>query len=262
MSERLRPRPPRKTGWIFAGVLLALYLPLACVVAGSFLDFDRAWTLRWWSELATDSRLAGALGISLQIASASSVAATVLGTLATLALYRGVFRGQNFLRGLNYVSLAVPEIVFALALLSWFFLLQLTLGRFSVFLAHVTFSVSYVVMTVSARMESLDRSLDDAASDLGAGAWQRFRWVHLPLLRPAILNAGLLSFLLSFDDFLITFFVAGATSQTLPVVMYTSLKTGFSPKLNALAAALWIVTALVLILSLRLSRAGGGHVQK
>lgn len=257
MNEKLRPPAPWFCSVTLYAVLVLLYLPLLCVVVGSFVGTDGSWTLQWWNELFGDERMLTALGHSLEIASVSSLTATVLGTAAALALHRSVFRGRAVLSGLNYVSLAVPEIVFALSLLSWFFVLQITLGRVSIFLAHVTFSVSYAMMTVGARLLTLDPQLDEAAIDLGASDAQRLWRIHWPLLRPAIVNAALLCFLLSFDDFLITFFVSGVDSQTLPILMYTSMKAGFSPKLNALAAGLWVATGFALILFL-----GSGNRRK
>ena len=166
-----------------------------------------------------------------------------------MAIHRGNFLGRRLLEGLSYVSLVLPEIVFALALLSWFFLLSIPLGLTTVILAHVTFSISYVILTVGSRLAGFDPSLDDAARDLGASEVQILWKVTLPLLGPSMVASFLLSFLLSFDDFLITFFVNGVGSDTLPVKLYSYMKMGITPKLNALATLMWFLTAVILLVS-------------
>jgi spermidine/putrescine transport system permease protein len=254
VSEKSRPRAPlfaRSALWI---ALLALYVPLTGLLIGAFRDKTgetATWTLRWFQEVFSDSTLMESLFNSVIIALSSSLLATAIGGAAAIALHQGGFFGKRFLQGLSFVSLILPEIVFSLALLSWFFLLKLVLGPTTVVLAHVTFSLSYVILTVGARLASFDRSLEDAARDLGAGEFQILFRVTLPLLKPALFAAFLLSFLLSFDDFLITFFVNGVGYDTLPVKLYSSMKTGLTPKLNALATLMWLASAAVLTFAFR-----------
>ncbi|MBX2989079.1 MAG: ABC transporter permease [Bdellovibrionaceae bacterium] len=254
MNERRRVKAPWFARAVLILVLLALYGPLLVLVAGSFLESTATGlvvTGRWFIEVFADTVLGGALLNSLIVAFCSAVCATVLGTGAAIALHRGPFPGRQVLRGLSFVSLALPEIVFALALLSWFFLLHWHLSLVTVIAAHITFSLSYVILTVSARLSTMDQSLEDAARDLGAGEWHLLRRVILPLLKPSLIAAFLLSFLLSFDDFLITFFVNGVGRDTLPIKLYTSMKMGLTPKLNALATLMWLGSALLIILAFR-----------
>ena len=251
----MRPRSPALTRYLLWFVLALLYLPLVVLLVGAVYapaeNGQREWTWRWVVEVFRDDSLLTALQNSLAVAFANSILTTVLGTMAAIALARLQGRWKLFLNGLNVLSLVFPEIVFALALLSWFFILHLELGLTTVVLAHVTFSLSYVMMTVSARMSTLDLSLDDAARDLGASDIQILRQVTLPLLKPAILAGFILSFLLSFDDFLITYFVNGVGSDTLPLKLYTSMKMGVTPKLNALASLMLLATVSCLLLLFR-----------
>lgn len=263
-DERRRPRAPRLAQGVLWGVLTLLYAPIVMMLAGAFLDrsdgdanrglsWGLNWTLKWFEEVLQDASLTGALKNSLAVALSSSLISTILGTLAALGLFRSQGKIRNLLQGLSVISLVFPEIVFALSLLCWFFVLGWGLGLHTVIFAHVSFSLSYVMMTVTARLSSLDLSLEDAARDLGASEAVVLRTVLLPLLKPAILGGFMLSFLLSFDDFLITYFVNGAGNDTLPVKLYTSLKMGVSPKLNALSSMMFIITFGVLILFFKTS---------
>lgn len=252
MSERRRPPAPWLAQWVLGLVIVFLYGPLAILFKGAFRD-NGVWTLRWFAEVFSDETLWEALLNSLFVAVSSSFLATVLGTGAAIALHRGGFRGKWALEGLSFVSLLLPEIVFALALLSWFFLLRWPLGLTTVIFAHVTFSLSFVILTVRGRLATLDPALEDAARDLGAGEWRLLWTVVLPMLKPSLMAGFLLSFLLSFDDFLITFFVNGAGSDTLPIKLYTSMKIGLTPKLNALASLMWAGSAVILIFAFRSS---------
>ena len=145
----------------------------------------------------------------------------------------------------------MPEIVLGLALLVWFVLLRVTLGVFSIILAHITFSMSYVIITVKARLHGFDESLEEAAWDLGATGWQTFWRVTLPLIWPGILSGALMAFTLSFDDFLITFFTAGVGSDTLPLKIYSMVKFGISPEINALSTIMLGVTLMMVVLFFR-----------
>lgn len=255
MREKSRPTAPFFTRILLWLTLAVLYLPLVVLLIGAvYAPADgggREWTWRWVQEVLQDDSLISALQNSLVVAVANSVLATLLGTMATLALFRLRGRWRLILDGLNMLSLVFPEIVFALALLSWFFVLHLQLGLLTVILAHITFSLSYVMMTVGARLSTLDPALEDAARDLGAGEGQILRRVTLPLLKPALLAGFILSFLLSFDDFLITYFVNGIGSDTLPVRLYASMKMGVTPKLNALASLMLLATVGVLLVLFR-----------
>lgn len=255
MSERSRPPAPRLARIILICMLGVLLLPLAMMFFTSLThqlsDGSRELTGKYWVEVFQDEQLGEALLNSLIVAFCASSIAVVLGTLASLALAKTKFWGEDFLRMSSMMSLVFPEIVFALSLLSLFFVFKLQLSLVTVVIAHISFALPYVILTVGARASSLEPSLDDSARDLGAGDWVLMTKIHLPLLRPAIVSAFFLSFLLSFDDFLITFFVSGVGSDTLPIKLYSSIKTGITPKLNALAALIFLVTALSLFVVMR-----------
>lgn len=205
----------------------------------------------WFDQVLQDQTLLEALWNSVVVGVSSSLGATLLGAGAAIAIYRRGFRERRLLKGLSYVSLVLPEIVFALALLSWFFLLNFQLSLVTVIIAHITFSISYVILTVGSRLATMDPSLDDAARDLGTPEWMILWKITVPLLRPSLLSSFFLSFLLSFDDFLITFFVNGVGSDTLPVKLYSFMKLGITPKLNALATLMWVITAFILFVAMK-----------
>ena len=254
--ERVRPKAPKTAKIVLWVVLILLYLPIAVMLLSSVFSVQGGHvqaTLNWFIEVLSDSNLMSALGNSLLVGVSSSVLATVFGTAAAIALHRGSSKLKTVMDSLSMVSLIFPEIVFALSLLAWFFILQLDLGLQTVVIAHVSFSLSYVIMTVNSRLVTLDPALEDAARDLGAGEWTVLRTIIVPLLSPAILGGFILSFLLSFDDFLITYFVNGVGQDTLPVKLYTAMKMGVSPKLNALSSLMFLMTLSVLIFLFRSS---------
>jgi spermidine/putrescine transport system permease protein len=177
-----------------------------------------------------------------------------LGTTAAIALHRYASRLQKFHYTLIYTPLVVPEILMGISLLLFFAALRLELGLFTIFLAHVTFCISYVTMVVLGRLQDFDYSIVEAAQDLGADWWLTVRRVLLPMLMPGIVAGGLLAFTLSIDDFVITFFVAGPGSTTLPIRIYSMIKHGAPPLINALSSILLVVTFLTVFFSQRLTR--------
>ncbi|WP_415062126.1 ABC transporter permease [Bdellovibrio sp.] len=255
-QERSRPAAPKTAKVVLWCTLVFLYLPIAVMMGGSLLWNEGTGlqlSFHWFREVLGDEAWMGALFNSVVVAICSASIATVLGTLGALGLYKNRGAWVKTLDALSVASLIFPEIVFALSLLSWFFLLKFELGLATVVMAHVSFSISYVMMTVSARLATLEASLEDAARDLGASEWQVYKTVLLPLLSPAILGGFIMSFLLSFDDFLITYFVNGVGQDTLPVKLYAAMKMGVSPKLNALSTMMFLLTLLVSIFFFRSS---------
>lgn len=254
--ERRRPSAPAITWVLVLVILVLLYLPIAVMLLGSVtekIEGRLTLTLRWVLEVMSDPMLMEALRNSLIVAFVASFIATALGTLGALVLHSQSKRMKLAMNVLSIVSLVFPEIVFALSLLSLFFILQFELGLTTVIIAHVSFSISYVMMTVSARLASFDPGIEDAARDLGASEYQVVRTVVLPLLKPALFGGFILSFLLSFDDFLITYFVNGVGTDTLPVKLYSAMKMGVSPKLNALSSLMFVMTFVALIFFFRSS---------
>jgi spermidine/putrescine transport system permease protein len=238
-------------------VLAFFYLPILVLVVNSFnaSRFGSTWqgfTLQWYSRLTTQREIWAALEVTLVVAVSATVVSAVLGTTAALALHRYAGRLQRLHSVLVSVPLVMPEILMGMSLLLFFATIGLELGVFSIFLAHVTFSVSFVAMVVLGRLQDFDDSLLEAARDLGATAWAATWRVLLPLLAPGIAAGALLAFTLSIDDFVITFFVAGPGSTTLPIRIYSMIKHGSPPLINALSTLLLFVTFTTVWLSQRL----------
>lgn len=252
-AEKSRPAPGPGVWVITLFSFLLMYVPLVTLIILSFRA-NGAWTLEWYAKLATDQPILQACGLSLFIAFISTTISCTIGTMAAYAMSRFRWPGRQAFSVLTHFPLIMPEIVMGLASLVWFVALRITLGTFSVILAHVTFSVSYVILNVLNRLEELDPSLDEAARDLGASRVQTFWRVTFPLLRPAIASGGVMAFTLSFDDFLITFFVSGAGADTLPLKIYSMIKFGVSPEINALSTLLLVATIIIV---LAVSRLGG-----
>lgn len=252
MNEAVRPRPPFAVRAILPLVLSALYLPLAVMVFNSFNDTSAGLTLQWYRELFADATLWEALLRSFGVALASAGVSTFLAVCGALALEKFVFAGKWPLRVLSTVSLMLPELVLSLSLLSWFALLKWPLSLMTVAIAHVTLTLPFAVLVIAARLTSLDQSIEDAARDLGAGEWTVLQRVTLPLLAPAIVSAFVLTFLLSFDDFLVTFYTNGAGGDTLPVKLYSLMKTGLSPKVQALSSIMLLFSVVLVAVLVRL----------
>lgn len=256
MMERHRPRPPRFVTVVLPTALIALYLPLLVMLIASFTDAQpggpSSATLRWYQEVFQDPSLWEALSRSFLVAGGSSILSTVLGLLGALALDKWSFRGRVLLRSLSGVSLMLPELVLALSLLSWFALFGISLTLWTVIAAHVTLTLPFVILVIGARLKGLDPAYDDAARDLGAKEWQVLTRVTLPLLFPAVVSGFLLAFLISFDDFLVTFYTNGAGEDTLPVRLYSMMKQGLSPKIQALSSIMLLVSVALIALFVRL----------
>lgn len=248
--EKSRPQSPKWTRALLATVLFVLYLPMLIMILYSFID-QGAPTLKWYSEIFQDQVLTEALQRSLLIGFGSAFVATLIGSLAAIALFKSDFVGKKILQFLATAALILPELVFALALLSWFFILKFPLSLTTVWLSHITFSLSFVILIVTARLASLDLSIEDAARDLGASEVAILVKILLPLLKPALGVSFALCFLLSFDDFLITYFVSGVGADTLPIKLYTAMKMGHSPKLNALSTLMILISAVMIYLLLK-----------
>jgi spermidine/putrescine transport system permease protein len=211
-------------------------------------------TFDWYLKLLHNEPVLTAVRNSLIVGAAATVLATVLGTTAALALHRHRFRRQGGLDALFTLPIVVPEIVLASSLLLLFAAIGLELGFVSIVLAHVAFSVSYAVVVVRARLSGFDRSLEEAAMDLGARPWRTFWQVTLPQIFPGVMAAALLVFALSIDDYVITSFVAGVGTTTLPVQIYSMLRRGITPEINAVSTLLLLATSLLLFAAHRLEQ--------
>lgn len=238
-------------------LIAALYAPIVVMVIFSFnASTASAWsgfTLDWYARLFRSREILDALVNTLILSTASTAISTVLGTLAALAA-RERFRGKKLYVALVSLPITVPDIVLAFAAYALFRAIGAPLGVLTAALAHATFNLSYVALVVSARLEGLDRSLELAGRDLGCSPWSAFWRVTFPAVRPAVLSGALLAFTLSFDDFVITYFTSGAGNATLPVLVYSKVRFGVTPEINALSTILLAVSIAAIALSLKLSR--------
>jgi spermidine/putrescine transport system permease protein len=238
-------RIPKITTWL---VLAFFYLPIGVLILNSFnaSRFGTTWqgfSLKWYERLLERDDLWMALGNSLKVAVFASIGAMILGTCAAFALHRFRTKLQTAHDLLVTVPLVLPEILMGMSLLLLFVSVGQPLGLLTVTIAHVTFCISYVALVVQARLQDFDFQIVDAARDLGATRFQAFRKIVLPLLAPGIFAGGLLAFTLSIDDFVVTFFVKGPGSDTLPVVIYSMIKKSREfPVINALSTLLLLVT--------------------
>lgn len=241
-----------------------LFAPIAVLIAFSFNDSRRnfvwrGFTTEWYPRLLGNDELLDALWVTLQVAAVAVLIATVLGTLLGLALARLRFRGRGGAETLLLLPMLTPEIVMGLSLLIFF--LQLFDARGSVAqlsIAHATFSISYVAVTVRARAAGMSPHLEEAARDLGASAFGAFRHVTLPLIAPGVVAGAMLAFALSFDDYVVTTFNAGVGSSTLPLYIYGKIKFGVTPEINAISTIIVAFTALAILVAWRVGsfRAG------
>ncbi|MBR5858062.1 MAG: ABC transporter permease, partial [Phascolarctobacterium sp.] len=235
-------------------ILAFLYLPLLILALYSFNEsrINAVWsgfTLDWYLSLFKNRRVLEALTNSLIVAFASTIVSTVLGTTAAIALNKYQYKYKSVINGLLYLPILIPEIVMGLSLLVLFSQAHIPLGKTSLILAHITFCVSFVVITVNARLEGMRPELEQAAMDLYATPFQTFRYVTLPLAMPGIVAGALMAFTLSIDDFIISFFVAGPNSTTLPLYIYAMVKRGISPEINALSTLLMLATIVLVVLA-------------
>ena len=235
-------------------ILAFLYLPLLILALYSFNEsrINAVWsgfTFDWYLSLFKNRRVLEALTNSLIVAFASTIVSTVLGTTAAIALNKYQYKYKNVINGLLYLPILIPEIVMGLSLLVLFSQAHIPLGKTSLILAHITFCVSFVVITVNARLEGMRQELEQAAMDLYATPFQTFRYVTLPLAMPGIVAGALMAFTLSIDDFIISFFVAGPNSTTLPLYIYAMVKRGISPEINALSTLLMLATIVLVVLA-------------
>jgi spermidine/putrescine transport system permease protein len=235
--------------------LIYLLFPIAIIIWFSFNNTHsrfnfvwHGWTLKHWKDPFQVPGLLDALKVSVEIAAISTIIATALGTAMALAMVRYEFRGRGPLNFFIFLPLSTPEIVLGAALLSLFLELHVNTGFATILIAHVMFNISFVVVTVRSRLIGFDRSLEEAAQDLGANAWVTFTRVTLPLIAPGVLAAALLAFALSIDDFVITNFNAGST-VTYPLFIWGAARVSIPPEVNIVATMIFFFTVLIAILT-------------
>ncbi len=252
----------RNRPWLAAASLadlLFLYTPIVILIIFSFNDsrLSARWqgfSLQWYAKLFSNEALLSSALNSLIVATVSTTVATVLGVLTALALEGRSFRGQAAFESVLLLPIVIPEIMMGVAMLLFFVMIGLSLSLLTIIIAHTIFSFPVVALIVRARLRKLDPRLEEAALDLGATRWHAFRRITLPLLMPGIIGAALMAFTLSLDDFIISFFLAGVGSTTLPVKVYGMLKTAVTPEVNALSAVLVVVSMVLVALATWIQR--------
>ena len=240
-------------------VYLFMYAPLLVLIVFSLTptEYGVSWegfTLKWYLAVFKNKNIQEALKISLMIAIPCVLISTAIGTITAITLYRSSFVGRALYQGVLYVPLIMPDLVIGISLLLFYSFVKLELGILTILLAHVSFSIPLATLVIIARMQRIDRTLEEAAMDLGADEWTTMRKVTLPLLKPGIVAAALLTFPWSFNDFVITFFVSGVGSSTLPIRVYSMIRLGVSPMINALGTLIVLVPLIMVIIGARFQR--------
>ncbi len=232
--------------------LAFLYAPIVILVIYSFnasrlVTVWGGFSTRWYAALLRDAQLLDAIWVTVRVGLLSATASTVLGTLAAVALVRGGFRGRTGLAGGVYATLVMPEVILGLSLLLLFVAVGAPRGFWTVTLSHATLTLAYATVVVQARLITFDRSLEEAAQDLGCPPWKAFGLVTLPMIAPAVIAAWMLAFTLSLDDLVIASFTSGPGATTLPMRLYSQIRLGVDPKINAVSTLLIGTVATVVI---------------
>ena len=251
---------PRLTLW---ALLAFLYAPVVVLVLYSFNDarFSVGWdgfTLEWYRRLFASPETAAALRTTLVVSLSATALATVLGTLLALGMHLRSFRGRGLLELLLYLPIVAPDIVIGVALLAFYVAVNLPLGRASIALAHASFQIPFVALLVRTRLQDFPPEMLEAARDLGADERATIRHVLLPIVRPGVVAGALIALALSVDDFVVAYFTAGAGASTLPIRIYSMVKRGVTPDINALSTLLLLATLALIVLALRLQRRDAG----
>jgi spermidine/putrescine transport system permease protein len=243
-----------------------LYAPIVILIIYSFnasrLAFTwKGFTFDWYLTLFKNEAIRAALKNSLIVGLTSTILSTIFGTMVSLAMERHDFWGKLPFDALLYLPIIIPDIAMAVMLLMFFVLVRFPLGLYTIIISHIAFNISFVAVVVRARLAQMDLTLEEAAQDLYADNWQTFRRITLPLMMPGILGGALLAFTLSLDDFVITFFTAGPGATTLPLRIYSMVKLGVTPEVNALSSIMLMVSMILVFLSFLLQRGGGVKIE-
>lgn len=238
---------------IFAAlVYIFLFAPIIVVALTSFNPTGRATipeslSTTWYSELSEDDQLIDALWVSVRVAIGTAIIASILGLLAAYGLSRFRFPGRGALQGLFYLPMLVPAVVSGVSLLTWYNKIGIDLGWFTILIAHVIFALPFTLTIILTSFAGFDTRLEEAAQDLGATPFRTFRYITLPLVMPGVIGGALIAFTLSFDEFVLTFFVAGGGVQTLPLVIYNRIRYLLSPEINAIATIVMAISIGLLV---------------
>ena len=233
-------------------VFIFLFLPIIILVIYSFnsssmnIIFEH-FTFDWYYRLFQNGDLIESFTNTLIVAFTSTIISTIIGTISAYGLYKYDFKGKGIINGLIYVPIVIPEIVLGISLLSIFTLMKLELGLFTIILAHIAFSIPFVIVSVRSNLTNDIKVLEESAKDLGASNFSIFKSIVLPTIMPAIISGATLAFTLSLDDVVISYFTAGPGSNTLPLYIYSMIKTGITPDVNALSTLMMLVVFIILI---------------
>lgn len=236
-------------------IFMFLYIPIMVLIAFSFNQskLNVVWTgftFKWYQSLLHNAGILEAVKNSFIVAIISTILSVIIGSLAAIGMYRYKFKGKRIVDSILYVPLVIPEIVMGISLLAFFSIVKIPLGKVSLIIAHVTFSIAYVVAVVKTRLDGFDKSVEEVAMDLGATPLQTFFHVTLPIIMPGVIAGALLAFTLSLDDVIISFFVAGPGSVTLPLKVFSMVKFGVTPEINALSTLIILLTVIVICFAL------------
>lgn len=250
---------------IYMGFLLIImYLPILLIIVYSFNEskISSVWSglsLKWYQILMRDRDIHEALANSLILAGLSCVSAGIIGTIGAVGMARIKLHTKGAVEYISMLPIMIPEIILGMVFMTFFALIGLPFGMTTLVIGHTAFCIPYVFMMVKARLVGMDKSLPEAAKDLGASETRVFFDITLPLIMPAIVSGMLLAFAMSLDDVVISIFVTGAKTNTLPIKIYTQMKTGVTPEINALCTIMLAVTLLIVFLSGKLSKSGAGN---
>jgi spermidine/putrescine transport system permease protein len=245
-------------------ILILMYIPILLVIIYSFnaSRINSVWSgfsLRWYAELFRDRAMFEALRNSLVLGITSSLAAAAVGSLAAAGMSRAKLPGGKAVEYLAILPIMIPEIILGMVLLVFFSLLSLPFGLLTLMIAHTVMCIPYPYLLVKARLEGIDKSYVEAARVMGAGEWRAFYDITLPMIAPALISAILISFAMSFDDVIVSVFVTGVDTNTLPLRIYTQMKVGVTPKTNALCTLLFAATAALALISASLALPRNGR---
>jgi len=245
------------------GTFFFLYFPIVSLIAFSFNDSKRnitwqGFTLRYYEKAFENSQLHDAFLNSLTVAGVSTTVSTIFGTMLGLSLYRFRFPAQGPFEGMVHLPIVIPEICMAVAMVAFFFTVEMPLGLTTITVSHIAFSIPFVAVVIRARMAGFEQSLEEASYDLGANQWQTFWNVTFPYMKPGMVAGALLAFTLSLDDFVITFFTSGPGSTTFPIKIYSMVRFSVTPEVNAASTVLIVLTlaltAVALVIQSRSQR--------
>ena len=256
-----KKKTSRLPGIYLAILTVIMYLPIVVVMIYSFNEskISSVWSgfsLKWYEQLFKDRAISAALINSLILGALSALGAAVIGTLGAIGTVRTDFKGKGVMEYIATLPMMTPEIILGMIFLAFFSLIGLPFGMMTLVIAHTAFCIPYVFMQVKARLVGMDKSYEEAARDLGANRRRVFFDITLPLIAPAIVSGMMLSFAMSFDDVIVSVFVTGVSVNTLPILIYTQLKTGVTPKINALCTLMFAATLILVLLSFVIGRSG------